>query len=64
MSDCSEFVDVEVPFITIGNHQVLTDLQVMNEPWLAEFIEMFANCFEYDAALCGHIFYPGGKPTA
>jgi hypothetical protein len=39
---------VAVPFITIGNRQVLTAEQACEMPWLREFIERFQHCFEYD----------------
>ena len=42
------YSDEVVPFITLGNRQVLTDKQLVEMPWLKEFIARFPACFEYD----------------
>lgn len=34
---------VEVP-------EVLTDERLLEEPWLAEFVRRYRECFEYDVA--------------
>ena len=39
---------VKVPFQTIGNRQVLTMQQLQEQPWLAEFVQRFQNCFRWD----------------
>jgi hypothetical protein len=52
----------EIPFITMDNHQVLTDRQLRDEPYLADFVERFPRCFERDDIRNIWIFYPGGKP--
>lgn len=40
---------VEVPFVTVGNRQLLTVQQSVETPWVLEFIQRFPDCFEYDA---------------
>ena len=47
MGEMAQFEDVEVPFIKIGNRRALTGLQIMQEPWLKEFIERFPASFEF-----------------
>lgn len=43
----SRFETVEVPFVKIGNRRALTGLQMMQEPWLADFVKRFPDSFEY-----------------
>lgn len=45
-NDRDAYEDIAAPFKTVGNRQVLTDEQIANEPWLAEFVECFKHCFE------------------
>ncbi len=47
---------VEVPFIKIGNRRCLTDEQLFENPYLAEFVERFKDSFEYDGSRSIHIF--------
>jgi hypothetical protein len=54
----SKYETVAVPFITIGNKQVLTDSQLDEQPWLREFIERFRHCFEHDDVTQYWIFKP------
>ncbi len=42
------FINIAVPFQRLGNDSVLSDLQLSEDPSLAEFVERFANCFERD----------------
>ena len=39
------YENVEVPFITRGNRQMLSRKQLEEIPWLAEFVERFKHCF-------------------
>jgi hypothetical protein len=55
------FETVEVPFKTIGNLQCLTVEQVLDEPWLAQFIMRFPNCFEYNDDIQAWIYYPNAR---
>lgn len=41
-----KFESVAVPFVTIGNRQCLTDKQLAEDPYLAEFVQRLRNCFE------------------
>jgi hypothetical protein len=54
------FETVEVPFITVGNHQVLTAEQLANAPWLEDFVKRFPTCFEWHPVADYLIFYPDG----
>jgi hypothetical protein len=40
-----KYINVEVPFTVVGNHRCLTGLQLMQEPWLREFVERFKDSF-------------------
>lgn len=42
------FVSIEVPFRRIGNERVLTDMQLAEDPFLADFVSRFRHCFERD----------------
>ena len=56
---------VEVPFVTIGNRQVLTAMQVAESPWLGDFIRSFPKCFAPDHCLDCWVYYPeGDAPTS
>ena len=57
----STYETVSVPFKLSGNVQILTDQQISEQPWLAEFIVQFPNCFERDDSGCFYRFYPTGK---
>jgi len=54
------FETVEVPFQTWGSHQVITDKQIAEQPWLAEFIKSYPKCFEYDHLKSVWFFYSRG----
>ena len=49
MSD--RFQSVEVPFQRMGNRRFLTDLQLMQNPYLEDFVKRFSDSFERDALL-------------
>jgi putative NIF3 family GTP cyclohydrolase 1 type 2 len=49
---------IEVPFQTWGNRQYLTDLQLMENPELRDFVERFRECFERDDLRCIWIYAP------
>lgn len=51
---------IEVPFITVGNRQCLTGMQLAEEPALAKFVERFPACFTRDAMRDVYWFYPEG----
>lgn len=55
-----QFETVAVPFLTIGNRQCLTAMQVAEEPWLLDFIGRFPNCFERSLERDLWIYYPDG----
>lgn len=55
-----KFETVDVPFHTFGNRQVLTGLQLVQEPWLKEFVDQFPHCFEAECNRDILIFYPDG----
>ena len=55
------YINAEVPFHTIGNRQCLTDKQIVEMPWLQEFIDRFPKCFERDEVACLWIFYPNDR---
>jgi len=54
------YENLPVPFQTIGNVQCLTEKQLVEEPWLREFIARFPNCFERDLNREIYRFYPRG----
>jgi hypothetical protein len=43
-----EYVDAEVPFVTVGNRRAITDLAIVENPWVLEFMAAFKKCFERD----------------
>lgn len=51
---------VEIPFVTIGNRQALTERQTYELPWLMEFIRRFPKCFEYSDLNQAYLYYPDG----
>jgi hypothetical protein len=56
---------VEVPFVTVGNRQVLTAMQVVESPWLGDFIRRFPTCFVPDLQGDRWVYYPeGDAPTS
>lgn len=59
----SRFESAVVPFQSWGNYSVLTDMQLIEMPWLREFIERFPICFERDERYSLFIFWPEGKPN-
>jgi hypothetical protein len=42
----SEFETVEVPFVKVGNRRGLMATQLVEFPWLREFVERFPDSFE------------------
>lgn len=54
------FISAEVPFFTIGNRQCLTAKQIVEDPYLADFVKSFPACFEQDHLRDIVIFYPDG----
>lgn len=40
---------VEVPFVRVGNRRGLTDEQLTESRYLADFVRRFSQSFEYDA---------------
>jgi len=56
----SEFQTVAVPFTKLGNRQVLLDSQIIEMPWLKEFIGRFPKCFERDHVYAVWVYYPDG----
>jgi hypothetical protein len=54
------YENVPVPFITIGNRQVLTDQQAAEMPWVGDFIRGWPNCFERVESLCLWVWWPEG----
>lgn len=56
----SEYQTAEIPFMKLGNRQVLTGLQMVEFPWLRDFVEQFPNCFEADPWMDLLIYYPEG----
>lgn len=56
----TEFQTLEVPFETVGNRRVITDLAIAEMPWLIDFIKQFPLCFERSAVACYWIFYSDG----
>lgn len=55
------YVNEAVPFKTWGNRQVLTRKQVVEMPWLKEFIAQFPKCFEYDFSMDLYVFDPEAR---
>jgi len=51
---------VEVPFVTIGNHQAITRKQAAEMLWLVDFVSRFPACFEYDINHELWVYYPDG----
>lgn len=56
----SEFETVAIPFKVIGNRQVLTGLQMVQEPWLADFVKSFPDCFAFEPNRDIAVYYPDG----
>ena len=56
----SAFENVSIPFVTMGNRQVLTGMQLVEHPWLREFVDRFPNCFAPDNYRDILVFYPDG----
>jgi len=54
------FTTAEVPFITDGNRQILTGTQLVEEPWLADFVKAFPHCFEHEINRDYLVYYPDG----
>ena len=60
----AKFVNSVVPFKMDGNKQYLTDYQVMCYPWLMQFINRFAGCFEHSLGTQRYYFYSDGVPSS
>lgn len=56
----SDYQTIAVPFITVGNRQVLTREQLCNEPHLAKFVKSFPACFEQSLVGDYWTYYPNG----
>jgi hypothetical protein len=56
----SDYETIEIPFIELGNRQALTGLQLMELPWLRDFVDRFPNCFEAIPYMDVLIYYPEG----
>jgi hypothetical protein len=50
----------EVPFLKWGNRQVLTAQQLVEMPWLADFVRRFPRCFGREPNMDVVVFYPDG----
>ncbi len=57
-----KYVNAEVPFSQLDNHQVITDFDIANNPWVWEFIKRFKHCFERSEFMQCYVFYPEGVP--
>ena len=55
----SRFVNEAVPFVEIGGRCALTDKQLMEQPWLLDFLRCFPHCFERDERLCCYFYLEG-----
>lgn len=40
------YESVEIPFVNVGNRRGLTGQQIVEQPWLQEFIKRFPCSFE------------------
>lgn len=58
----SRYENAAVPFVLVGNKQALTDKQLAEQPWLSEFMQCFAHCFERSEAMQCFFFYSDGVP--
>lgn len=56
-----KWVTEEIPFKLLGNRQVLTDQQVIEQPHLMEFIKLFPHCFEHDPHYNCFVYNPRSK---
>ena len=56
----SQFENVAIPFKMWGNRQILTGLQMVQYPWIADFVKRFPACFEQCTYRDIVIFYPDG----
>ena len=55
----SAFVDEVVPFVEVGGRRALTDKQLMEQPWLLDFMRRFSHCFERDERLRCYFYLEG-----
>lgn len=55
-----KFETAEIPFQMMDGRQVLTGLQMMQEPWLGDFVKKFPDCFEFPWDRDIAIYYPNG----
>lgn len=56
----SQFETVPIPFIEIDGRLCLTRNQIEKLPYLFEFVEKFANSFEYDLTRDVLFYTPAG----
>ncbi len=52
----TQYKTVAVPFVKIGNRRGLTRLQIVEMPWLADFVKRFPTSFEPAADLDAVLF--------
>lgn len=52
-----------IPFQSLGNYSVITDEQLLEMPWLGDFVERFPHCFERDEMRRLSVFWPDGQPN-
>ena len=55
-----KYESIEVPFKLYGNRLVLTEEQLVDCPWLREFVERYRDCFETSFEHDFYIYNPGG----
>jgi hypothetical protein len=55
-----KYETVAIPFKQWGNRQVLTRKQLVEEPWLEDFVKRFPNCFERSNLCDVWVYYPEG----
>lgn len=41
---------VEIPFVVVGDRRCLTHTQLVEMPWLHDFVRRFPACFRYDVS--------------
>jgi hypothetical protein len=56
------FETVEIPFVQVGNRRGLTDRQIAELPWLAEFVARYRDRFEHDPNLNVWIMLESPEP--
>lgn len=56
----AQYENVAVPFKLLGNRQILTHQQLVQEPWIMDFVARFPTCFEYRMDTDILVFWPEG----